>query len=60
MAVNIYDIAKKTGLSVLTVSRVLNNNPRVRQSNRIKVEEAIKELDYRPNAAARSLSSGKT
>lgn len=60
MAVNIYDIAKKTGLSVVTVSRVLNNNPRVRQSNRIKVEEAIKELDYRPNAAARSLSSGKT
>lgn len=60
MAVNIYDIAKKTGLSVVTVSRVLNNNPNVRQSNRIKVENAIKELDYRPNAAARTLSSGKT
>jgi DNA-binding LacI/PurR family transcriptional regulator len=60
MAVNIYDIAKKTGLSVVTVSRVLNNNPNVRESNRIKVENAIKELDYRPNAAARTLSSGKT
>lgn len=60
MAVNIYDIAKKTGLSVVTVSRVLNNNPSVRESNRIKVENAMKELDYRPNAAARTLSSGKT
>lgn len=60
MAVSIYDIAKKTGLSVVTVSRVLNNNPNVRQSNRIKVENAIKELDYRPNAAARTLSSGRT
>lgn len=59
MAVNIYDIAKKTGLSVVTVSRVLNNNPNVRESNRIKVENAIRELDYRPNAAARTLSSGK-
>lgn len=59
MAVNIYDIAKKTGLSVVTVSRVLNNNPNVRESNRIKVENAVKELDYRPNAAARTLSSGK-
>ncbi len=58
--VNIYDIAKKTGLSVVTVSRVLNNNPNVRESNRLKVEAAMKELDYRPNAAARILSSGKT
>lgn len=60
MGVNIYDIANKTGLSVVTVSRVLNNNPKVRQSNRQKVEAAMKELDYRPNAAARILSSGKT
>lgn len=60
MAVNIYDIAKKAGLSVVTVSRVLNNNPNVREGNRIKVENAVRELDYRPNAAARTLSSGKT
>ncbi len=60
MAVNIYDIAKITGLSVVTVSRVLNHNPNVRESNRIKVENAVRELDYRPNAAARTLSSGKT
>lgn len=60
MAVNIYDIAKKSGLSVVTVSRVLNNHPKVKESNRIKVEAAIKELDYKPNAAARTLSSGIT
>ena len=60
MAVSIYDIAKKCGLSVVTVSRVLNNYPNVRENNRLKVEAAMKELDYRPNAAARSLSSGKT
>lgn len=60
MPVNIYDIARKTGLSVVTVSRVLNNYPNVREGNRLKVEEAMRELDYRPNAAARSLSSGRT
>lgn len=59
MAVNIYDIAKKSGLSVVTVSRVLNNYPSVRESNRIKVAQAITELDYKPNAAARTLASGK-
>ncbi len=59
MAVNIYDIAKKTGLSVVTVSRVINNYPNVRESNRLKVEAAIKELGYKPNAAARTLSNGR-
>ena len=59
MAVNIYDIAKRTGLSVVTVSRVINNYPNVREVNRRKVEDAMRELDYKPNAAARSLSSGR-
>lgn len=60
MAVSIYDIANKTGLSVVTVSRVLNNYPNVRESNRRKVEAAVRELGYRPNAAARALSNGRT
>lgn len=60
MAASIYDIAEKTGLSVVTVSRVLNNYPNVRESNRRKVEAAIRELGFRPNAAARTLSNGRT
>ncbi|EFM10394.1 transcriptional regulator, LacI family [Paenibacillus curdlanolyticus YK9] len=60
MKINIHDVAKKSGLSVVTVSRVLNGSPSVREHNRQKVLEAVKELGYRPNAAARSLSSGRT
>lgn len=60
MKVSIFDVAKKSGLSVVTVSRVLNGAGSVREKNRQKVLDAIKELDYRPNAAARSLASGKT
>lgn len=60
MKVNIFDVAKKSGLSVVTVSRVLNNSTSVREKNREKVLKAIKELDYHPNAAARSLARGKT
>ncbi|QQZ62843.1 LacI family DNA-binding transcriptional regulator [Paenibacillus sonchi] len=60
MKVSIFDVAKKSGLSVVTVSRVINGAGSVREKNRQKVLEAIKELDYRPNAAARSLASGKT
>ncbi|MGN7359661.1 LacI family DNA-binding transcriptional regulator [Paenibacillus sp. SAF-054] len=60
MKVSIFDVAKKSGLSVVTVSRVLNGAETVREKNRQKVLDAIKELDYRPNAAARSLARGKT
>lgn len=60
MPVNIYDIAKKSGLSVVTVSRVLNNYPSVRGKNREKVLAVMRELEYKPNAAARTLAKGKT
>ncbi|MBQ4900288.1 LacI family DNA-binding transcriptional regulator [Paenibacillus sp. Marseille-P2973] len=60
MKISIYDVAKKSGLSVVTVSRVLNNSSSVRQKNKEKVLQAMKELDYHPNAAARSLARGKT
>ncbi len=60
MAINIYDVAKKAGVSIVTVSRVLNNYPNVRAKNREKVLIAIKELDYNPNAAARTLAKGST
>ncbi|MBB3129987.1 LacI family transcriptional regulator/LacI family purine nucleotide synthesis repressor [Paenibacillus rhizosphaerae] len=60
MKVSIFDVAKKSGLSVVTVSRVLNGAETVREKNRQKVLDAIKELGYHPNAAARSLARGKT
>jgi DNA-binding LacI/PurR family transcriptional regulator len=60
MKVSIFDVAKKSGLSVVTVSRVLNKSEKVRDKNRQKVLDAIKELDYHPNAAAQSLARGKT
>lgn len=60
MKVSIFDVAKRAGLSVVTVSRVLNRVPSVREKNREKVLQAMKELDYQPNAAARSLAMGKT
>jgi len=60
MSVSIYDVAKKAGVSVVTVSRVINNVPTVRESSKEKVLNAINELNYQPNAAARSLARGKT
>jgi len=60
MKANIYDVAKKSGLSVVTVSRVLNNAPSVREKNRQKVLQAMKELNYLPHSAARSLALGRT
>ncbi|MFD0587996.1 LacI family DNA-binding transcriptional regulator [Paenibacillus sp. GCM10027627] len=60
MKVSIFDVAKKSGLSVVTVSRVLNHSTSVRQKNKEKVLQAMKELNYQPNASARSLASGRT
>lgn len=60
MKINIHDVAKLSGLSVVTVSRVLNGAGSVREGNRRKVLDAMRELDYRPSAAARSLARGKT
>jgi LacI family transcriptional regulator len=56
----IRDVAKRAGVGVGTVSRVLNESPHVRAETREKVLMAIKELNYSPNTAARQLSGGKT
>lgn len=53
---NIYEIAEKAGVSIATVSRVINNNPNVRPETREKVERVLKEMNYTPNAIARSLA----
>jgi LacI family transcriptional regulator len=57
---NIKEVAKRAGVSVGTVSNVLNSLPTVSKDNIGKVREAIKELDFRPNRIAASLSSRKT
>lgn len=57
--VTITDVAAHAGVGAGTVSRVLNNSPRVRPDTRERVLAAIKVLDYRPNPAARALSRGR-
>ena len=53
--VTIYDISEKAGVSIATVSRVLNNSNNVSENTRKKVMDAIKETGYTPNAFARGL-----
>lgn len=56
----IYDVAREAKVSMATVSRVVNNNPNVKEATRLKVKEVIKKLNYTPNAVARGLASKKT
>ncbi len=58
--VTIRDVAKRAGVGVGTVSRVLNDNPSVTDATRQKVLSAIEELDFSPNPIARRLSLRKT
>ena len=51
------DVAAKVGVSITTVSRVLNNRGAISEKTREKVFQAMKELDYFPNEMARSLSN---
>lgn len=57
---NIHDIARLTGFSVSTVSRVINHQNYVSTATRAAIEKVIRELDYAPNAVARDLSRGQT
>ena len=56
----IYDVSKRAGVSTATVSRVLNNNPKVDPDLRQQVMLAVSELRYVPNASARSLVTKQT
>ncbi|WP_392486735.1 LacI family DNA-binding transcriptional regulator [Haloimpatiens sp. FM7315] len=60
MAASIKDVAKEAGVSIATVSRVLNDINVVNEETKKKVQEAIKKLQYRPNIVARSLKTQKT
>ena len=60
MGVTIYDIAEKAGVSIATVSRVFNANPRVSDSTREAVLKVAEDLGYQPHASARSLARRQT
>jgi len=56
--VSIEDVAREAGVSITTVSRVINKFPTVKEDNRRKVEEVIHRLNFKPNLAAQRLASG--
>ena len=60
MAATLHDVARIAGVSIKTVSNVINDYPHVRPATRARVEAAIDELGYQPNLTARSLRSGRT
>ncbi|KRF42171.1 LacI family DNA-binding transcriptional regulator [Paenibacillus sp. Soil787] len=60
MRSGIKQVAEKAGVSIATVSHVINNTRFVSEETKIKVFHVMKELDYRPNSAARSLRSQKS
>ena len=60
MSVRMKDIAKDLGVSTVTISKVLRNHPDVGEETRRRVLARVKELDYRPNLAARGLVTGHT
>jgi len=55
-AATIYDVARRVGVSPMTVSRVVNGESNVREETRAAVHKAMRELQFRPNTAARSLA----
>lgn len=56
----IKDIARKLGISHTTVSRSINNDPRISEKTREAVLRAVKEMNYMPNLAARGLARGRS
>lgn len=60
MKITIAEVAERAGVSITTVSRVINDNYPVKKETRKKVEAAIEELGFTPNVLARSLIQKKT
>lgn len=58
--VSMADVAARAGVSGQTVSRVVNDSPRVDPATRARVESAMAALDYRPHRAARALRTGRS
>lgn len=55
--VSIKDVAKHAGVAISTVSKVLNNYPNVSEETKVKVNQAVAELNFVPNSVAAALSS---
>ncbi len=60
MPVSIYDIAKVAGVSPSTVSRALEDHPRIGVETKKRIQELAREMDYIPSSVARSLTAKKT
>jgi len=60
MSVSIYDIAKKAGVAPSTVSRALEDHPRIGATTRRRIQELAREMDYVPSTVAKSLAANKT
>lgn len=60
MSSTVYTVAERAGVSVATVSRVLNNSPKVRESTKARVLEVMDQLNYRPSASARGRALNRT
>jgi DNA-binding LacI/PurR family transcriptional regulator len=58
--VGVREVARAAGVSTQTVSRVINDNPGIREETRERVLEAMRALDYRVNNAARALGTSRT
>lgn len=60
MAITIYDVAKKAGVGIGTVSRALNNSDKILPETKARILRIAKELNYKPHALAQSLARRKT
>jgi LacI family transcriptional regulator len=60
MSATIDDVARRAGVSIRTVSRVINNRPDVAETTRARVKQAMADLNYRPNSLAQSMVTGST
>src|ERR1700722_6050020 len=60
MPVRMKDIAQELGISIGTVSKVLRDHPDISEETRERVRTRMRELNYRPNLAARALVTGRT
>jgi LacI family transcriptional regulator len=58
--ISIEDVARLAGVSITTVSRIINKFPSVKERNRVKVVNAIKELKFQPSVFAQRLATGKS
>ncbi|MDD3345737.1 MAG: LacI family DNA-binding transcriptional regulator [Candidatus Omnitrophica bacterium] len=58
--ISILDVAKASGVSITTVSRVINKVGTVKEKNRVKVMDAVKELKFQPSVVAQRLATGKS